>query len=849
MTTTAQQHHTTTTQPVTITTTTTAVISSPGVNTCHSTTETPPVVLSSSSSSLLTSVSLTTTQQPKSFDPMDKNDHVGEKCAMEPILDEVPNGYGVMMQLLHAPSNHHSNTATINDTATTPEMTTTTTTTSLSDHSISIDTKVRDRHYPTIHPNCYAPSILQNVHLLYGGGSGTAVFGGYHPVWQQSIVMKHGGSKDTNEVFALITIATELNRRGNLGDQQRPVRTKTSLEAAMDMKRRIPEFMFVYLSRHHIRDRNTELWATLRNNNDNLLGSISGLRGNLDVLGSVFHPQKHSPPLESQLFTNTTTTTAATTTWTVQQNSYDGGDSSSSLRMKNNRDITAPQLQHLHPNHRNYKKNDVRRLRLIVSNNNDNNCSTGGGTACADGNDMEWSVGFTCVDIPVPHRIYMESKHNNNNDEDPIHQQQPQNDDNDVAQFFQNFGMELCQQEERHNWKVTLGQKWIGGHCPTTSATATNNMQEDEKNSSTDGTTITNHHQAENGADILTSGQLCGPLLDTLIHGIMSIMEDLDQLTAYEERHERFQAVQMEVEQLRDTQNIDQVTKMVDLFVGRCIIKNFHPQHGRFRSIRGICNNLHVATSTNNLYLHDEEQIPAHFLGALFQPEQSMMDVFVHPPASISPLDAMEHTGWYDILNHATEFCNTTFTVATDCIWTCGLTDAGLHNTFLSVERGLELFDLGEPGLEPRPAFLTKFLMSFFHTLGMESDGKKSWKKRFIVVHNSDGEERLALTSETEEKIPYLLEVFTITLDHIMEKIFFSEERVRKLMIKYVVLQLLSDASFCLQRWEAKGGGVQRFGERMNDPLEKWLWRSLWDIYMASYVHTHILLEEKRIEI
>ena len=65
----------------------------------------------------------------------------------------------------------------------------------------------KDQHYPHIHPNCHAPASLAGVHLLHGGGSGTAVFHGYHRTTAQSIVMKHGNSKDTVESLSLATSA------------------------------------------------------------------------------------------------------------------------------------------------------------------------------------------------------------------------------------------------------------------------------------------------------------------------------------------------------------------------------------------------------------------------------------------------------------------------------------------------------------------------------------------------------------------------------------------------------------------------------------------------------------------
>lgn len=57
------------------------------------------------------------------------------------------------------------------------------------------------------------------------------------------------------------------------------------------------------------------------------------------------------------------------------------------------------------------------------------------------------------------------------------------------------------------------------------------------------------------------------------------------------------------------------------------------------------------------------------------------------------------------------------------------------------------------------------------------------------------------------------------------------------LLVKYTILQIWSDASFCLQKWQIKGGGAPSYGEgNHNCGLEKWLWRALWDIYVAADV-------------
>jgi hypothetical protein len=580
---------------------------------------------------------------------------------------------------------------------------------------------VPDMHYPNIHPNCYAPAEMTNVRLLHGGGSGTAVFGGIHPTLN-AIVMKHGGPKDTNEVFSLATITSELALRQS--------RCKNATAECGDLKRRIPEFVGVYISRHHLRDRGSELWCSLPyltyTKSGQRLSLMDGNEDNDDILStndlyklSKLHPSSEYPIVP---------------TIRVMQEWHD----------------------HCH---------------------------------------LTWSIEKGNVDIHIPPRMF-----------DNCHRISAGTD------FVREFGLELQKQQEKHNWKVTLMQKWIGGD------------------------------NAINGADVLTGGNLKGELLETLIQEFTTVMHNLDQLTLPEEKRGCLEVVQCGLEALRVTKDVRIVSKKIDLFVGGSVLKNFHPDHGRFRILRLVG----VDMRNDALILTDHERAPAHFLGKLLEKDTAMERVFLDPPNPRVALDEMEDRGWLDILEHATaSFTSTSLHAATDCIWTCGLTDAGLHNCFLSVDRGLEMFDLGEPSLEPRPAFLTKFLMSFFHTLGMESNGEGSWKNRFHVVQQ-DGYEILSLTSETKEKIPYLHCAFNIAMDHFIEKIFHGDEEVRTLILKYVVLQLLSDASFCLRRWEDKGGGAQRYGERSKDRLEKWLWRALWDCYIATYVYANLLLKSER---
>jgi hypothetical protein len=678
---------------------------------------------------------------------------------------------------------------------------------------------VPDRHFPDVHPHCHAPASLSSVRLLHGGGSGTAVFGGRHPTLGP-LVMKHGGHKDAQEIFSLVTLASELQQRQGIAPQ-----------AAAHMARRIPTFSMVYISPFHLRDRGQELWCRLRTRvSNNRLGLLSSL----PKTGFAASPSLSAGDAPS-------------------------GGSSSNNRTKIRRDsamsdavLSNSDLYKLSklPHPRSDNSSKQRSIRILPT---PNCCGT-----------ITWCTSAASVEIGVPLSMYRvivdDSPVASNNDDDGSASAHSLSLSNGLD-FIQDFSATLIAQQAQNNWKVTLAQEWIGGE------------------------------DAVNGADVLTSGQLqndnphnlhavfhdessLAPLLVKLLEEITAVIADLRRLTLPSEREGHYQLVQEQARALlqlpsihrasaaaaeaalttgdNGDDDIGSVSKLVDTFVGKSIVKNFHPQTGRFAFMRQLARSL--SSSTTQVILTPAEQEPAQFLVRLLTPGVNMHTVFAELPTAqstfcASALDAMMERGWRQVLSDATAFdpADHAAAAATECLWTCGLTDAGLHNSFLSVERGLELFDLGAPNLQPTSAFLIKFLMSFFHTLGMEPDGHGQWKNRFTVttataIDNGAEDERLSLTTETRDKIPYLCRVFTITLNHFIENIFHGNERVRTLLLKYVVLQLLSDASFCLQRWESKGGGTHRFGDRNATGLEQWLWRSLWDHYIASYVYAHLLL-------
>lgn len=688
--------------------------------------------------------------------------------------------------------------------------------------SVSMDA-VLNQCYPSIHPNCHAPACLTNVRLLYGGGSGTAVFGGDHPTLN-AIVMKHAGPKDAREVFSLASITEELLNRRVLSEL-----------ASADMSRRISSFAMVYISPYHLRDRAKELWFSLRT----VAYTPSGRRKSLTM------PNGGPPKLTTASSTPSTSssTESSNTALKTADNpvppplppplSSRSFSNSDHARLSNLSPVptiirgnvaNANAQQHPHPLLTRTNSPGVamsaplagrahpRNIRVLCSKLNSISMRE-----LHEGNqEILWKVRRSKVEIVLPFDWTSMPG----------------------TAFMREFGKALETQLERNNWKVTIGQKWIGGP------------------------------NAVNGADVLTSGNLNGALLETLIREFSAVMHDLDQLTFPHEKIGRYALVVEQIQPILqqhaeasnsssssggDSPDVRTIPKMVDDFCGKSISKNFHPDHGRFHNMRMWGQDFYSSDDNQDgsngqffRMLTPTERLPARFLSRLLTYGTDMNQLFVDAPSQRSALDVMEDRGWIDILQSATQFSTDESdenVAATECLWTCGLTDAGLHNSFLSIDRGLELFDLGEPGLQPRPAFLIKFLMSFFHTLGMEwSSESSTWKVLFEIIDDNDY--RLSLSSETKEKIPYLCEVFTVAMNHCIDHVFHGNERVRKLLIKYIVLQLLSDASFCLQRWESKGGGTQRLEDGNKLGLEKWLWRSLWDHFVASYVHTHFRVGE-----
>mmetsp|Transcript_7557 Transcript_7557/g.16245 ORF Transcript_7557/g.16245 Transcript_7557/m.16245 type:complete len:959 (-) Transcript_7557:151-3027(-) len=398
-----------------------------------------------------------------------------------------------------------------------------------------------------------------------------------------------------------------------------------------------------------------------------------------------------------------------------------------------------------------------------------------------------------------------------------------------------------------HNWKITLAQQTIG---QSVSSTGRNKDGTDPKINS-----------CTTASSLLVQGKLEGSLLHHLINEEIRVIKNLQLLTMPEEL-DVLEEVRREFDDLKSRLSSDDrdgnnnvtaadVSPLANMFVGKAIHKNFHPINGRFVMLWNFGKDL----ALKKIHLKPKEVVPAKHLENLFCkhfgyensegswiPKNSLESTFVLSDDERADLlgdrqneNPFSETGldqWISLLELALSIDHPS---ATNRIWTCGLTDGGLHNIFLN-EENLWMFDLGEPSLEPVPAFLTKFLMSFFHALGMEEDEKGDWVVRFEQDENG----KLRLTEKTKELLPKVISSFNITVNRLINELFDGKHRVRELLVRYVITQLISDAAFCIEKWRTKGGGDESRSDHQYY-LEKWLWRALWDIYASEELRRRYL--------
>jgi hypothetical protein len=570
---------------------------------------------------------------------------------------------------------------------------------------------VPDQHLEQIHPNAYGPKALNDLAPLGGGGSGVRVFRGDHPVLGP-LVMKHGGYKDTKELFALATIAQDIQRRDPT--------------ARADMKWRLPEYRMLYISPCHLRDTPRELWS--------LVSKMLGFIGN-------------SENGDSSDLSNTTHSGH-----TSGSSAGSGQENAANHQHKNERGI------------RLYTSSSDDKVRVTV--NSARLKVVLGSDDSVNESDFGLSLRYGAV--------------------------------GDGYSSFESFVDKLIPCQQRQLWKFTQGQKTIGSPSSKT------------------------------GLSYLSKGELRGDLLDALIREYVQVIRNLQDLTLPEEA-KGVDVIREEVKRIQSDPYMRPVdiSDEADAFVGFAIKKNWDPKRGRFFRLRLLGNHFR----SNTMILTKKEKLPARLLGKLLKPGPSMSDVIIdtHVIPTASDTQVFTADSWRDLLH---DVVNCHCSAAVERVWSCGVADGGLHNLFLTSEK-MWIFDLGEPTLQSLPAFLTKFLFSFFHGLGMIDDKVAGcWVNRFVPG------KKLTLTEETKVLTAKAYAAFNTTLDRLMEVLFDEDESVRCLLMTYVKLQLLSDAGFCLDRWVVKGGGKSR-KDNHHQHLEQWLWRAIWDIYIACDLNTN----------
>ena len=348
-----------------------------------------------------------------------------------------------------------------------------------------------------------------------------------------------------------------------------------------------------------------------------------------------------------------------------------------------------------------------------------------------------------------------------------------------------------------HLFKFTLAQKRIGG---------------------TD---------AKTGSQCLYEGKLHGSLLANLISKFVETVHNLQQLTLSEEVDVADQ-VRAEVRKLEadPSSKADSISHMADQFMGNAIKKNFHPTKGRILFFKQSCEEFRK----NEVFLIPEEKLPAKHLGRLMESGTFMSDVFVGA-SSEPPMIKPSKNFWINLMGRAVDERKCMSPNALKQIWTSGLADAGIHNLFLN-ESDVFFFDLGEPQLQSIPGFMTKFLFSIFHVLGMQETDDGEWVRRFVPQ-----KDKLGITKETTELLADAYDAYEVCMNRIIDEIFDGDQGLRWLLTQYVTAKLLSDAAFCLQRWKMKGGSQSR-EQNHNTGIERWLWRALWDSYVAFDINT-----------
>ena len=432
------------------------------------------------------------------------------------------------------------------------------------------------------------------------------MFGGYHPQLG-SLVMKHGGHKDLLELVSLYKIERELHTRGYTkmntikksyssveGDNKhvKNVKTPSKLKLAINKvtsqpvigrfsallgKRKggsAPDLAGVMgnlplslsaegLSLMHTQQPKFEDKNEYQDRIQSIENAMREMKERIPAFRMVYISPLHLRERQSELMTRSYTGVLGFNMSYTGHDSY-GASISSSNSSLNSRVSIAKKGRPLWL----FGSSNVGRSSLMTHKNRVDLCFGGS------------------------HRLYEVESHSNHICASK------DGSDNDGYRSLLAFVNQLYHSMKQNNWKVTLAQQTIG-------------RDPDDPTKS-----------LPTASQILTKGKLRGRVLHKLIDEEIQVIRNLKLLTLPNEvdildglrlEYESIKARMMNAKMDKDRPTAADVSDTANSFTGNAIVKNFHPETGRFVILRQFALDL----KHGKIHLQSKEVMPANHLEKL----------------------------------------------------------------------------------------------------------------------------------------------------------------------------------------------------------------------------------------
>eukprot|EP00929_Paragymnodinium_shiwhaense_P069709 TRINITY_DN35170_c0_g1_i1.p1 TRINITY_DN35170_c0_g1~~TRINITY_DN35170_c0_g1_i1.p1 ORF type:complete len:773 (-),score=203.65 TRINITY_DN35170_c0_g1_i1:187-2421(-) len=352
--------------------------------------------------------------------------------------------------------------------------------------------------------------------------------------------------------------------------------------------------------------------------------------------------------------------------------------------------------------------------------------------------------------------------------------------------------------------------------------------------------------EAQLGAKLAVTGQLKDDGLKTILESYKQLMADLTVMTG--EQTEYAGEVKLELEGIRKEEPFRYITSGSDAYCGLLINKNWNADTGLFNSAN-VIGQLFGGSRCGKFNSHEMQ--PARYLTQLLQPDAALELTF-EGLSGDTPLNIFrDKKEAYKLMEDATEVGDN----AKKRVWSAGVMEATLNTLVVNPKRKkMWFYEVTKPVKVSQPAFVARLLASFWTTLGMEEAKCGSWVNRFKtpdLVGQSvldPPNEALQLTHESKQLTDLMGRAFKEALMFFQKEVFDNDAKVCALLVKYTVVEILSDASYVLTKWRELRKSDKNPNSRKNKlanlvkaSLEEtgvmhaqWLWRSLWDFYIAG---------------